>query len=118
MFGHFLGIMALFSVVPGGDGWTGLSLFEQSSTQLFIMFITLMISHGYSFFYNFIGKNEKTSVAELVRQFGAYSPEVEEMVVGDFFSRIFFTQLIVIIGGIIIVLTKSTIYLSAIFIIA
>jgi len=117
MFGHFIGIMALFSVVPGGDGWTGLNLFSQSSTQLLIMFITLLISHGYSFLYNFIGKNEKTSVVELIKQFGANSPEVGEMVVGDFFIRIFFTQFVVIIGGLIIVLTKGTIYLSAIFII-
>lgn len=118
MFGHFIGIMALFSLVPGGDGWTGLNLFSQSSTQLLTMLITLSISHGYSFFYNFIGKDEKTSIIKFINHDGANSPKVGDIILGDFFTRIFLTQFIVIIGGVIIALTKTTIYLSIIFIAA
>ncbi|MCX6752054.1 MAG: DUF6498-containing protein [Candidatus Nomurabacteria bacterium] len=119
MFGHFIGIMALFSVVPGGNGWTGLNLFNQSSVQLLTMLVTLSISHGYSFFYNFIGRNEKASIIELIKTepLGGNSPKIGKIIMGDFLIRIVLTQFTVIFGGIILVLTKTPIYLSAIFII-
>ncbi len=117
MFGHFIGIMALFSVIPGGDGWTGLDLLSQSSTQVLTILATLLISHGYSFFYNFIGRDEKASIIRLVKQVGVNSPKVGGVIMGDFFIRIFLTQFVIILGGVILALTKTAIYLSVIFII-
>ncbi len=117
MFGHFIVIMALFSVVPGGDGWTGLNLFSQSYMQLITMAITLFISHGYSFFFNFISRDERSSLVRLVDSEGADSRKVGNLLVGDVFKRIVLLQFILIFGGVVMALTRTTIYLSVIFII-
>jgi hypothetical protein len=116
MFGHFIGIMALFSVVPGGDGWTGLDLLSRSYANLATMFVTLMISHGYSLFYNFRIGGESETIINLAEK-NANSPKIGSIILGDFGIRLFLMQFIVIVGGVIIVLTKTTIYLSAIFIV-
>jgi len=117
MFAHFIGIMSLFSTIPGGDGFTGLNLFKDSSTQLLTMFITLCISHGYSFIYNFFGRDEKKSIISLVNQTGANSSRVGNVITGDFMTRVGFTQFIIIVGVFITGITRTTLYISVIFIV-
>lgn len=118
MFAHFIGIMSLYSVLPGGDGWTGINLLKQSYDILAISLVSLLINYTYSFYYNFIGRNEyeiilKTALEEKDKRKGT---KTGKLIVGGLMTRIVLIQLVVIIGGVILAATKTTIYLSIIFI--
>ena len=64
-----------------------------------------------------ISRDERSSLVRLVDSEGADSRKVGNLLVGDVFKRIVLLQFILIFGGVVMALTRTTIYLSVIFII-
>ncbi len=117
MFAHLVFIVGASSVFPDWNGLTGFDLLRSSLPNMITMFTVLMISHGYSFFYNFIkggeAQNIKLSIAE--------NPSINLMlsinnILGSLIKRITFTHFVLLIGFFIIILTKSPPYMAIFFI--
>ncbi len=117
-FGHFIVIMSLFSVVPGGDGFTGLMLYAQSQVQRTTMLITLLISHGYSFYYHFIIGGEKSFFIEKMGSAISDGQKAIAELARNYFLRIVFLQCLLLVGIAIIGFTGIPVYLAIVFILA
>ena len=102
MTGHLVFILAVGSISSSGT-----ISFEGILDELKLIIlpaIMLFVSHGYSFFKNFIGKKEfeNTSVAELM-----FSP----------YKRIIIMHITLIFGAFITIVTKMPFYIIALFIV-
>ncbi|MCX5714805.1 MAG: DUF6498-containing protein [Candidatus Omnitrophica bacterium] len=100
MFGHFIGIMAIFSILPGGNGWTGLNMLSRSFHEIAIIGISLFIGHALSYLSEY---KRKESIDKL-------------MIVDALCKRIIIMQGVLILGAVILAISKSPVYLSVIFI--
>jgi hypothetical protein len=116
MAAHLFFIMAIFSIVPGGDGWTGLSLFYNSTQEMFVMLITLFISHGYSFYHYFIKGGEAAQIEKSMGVSDVIGSKTAHRILKTLMLRIATTHVVLIVGIFILVLTKSTIVFSIVFI--
>ncbi len=116
MAAHLFLIMAIISIVPGGDGWTGLSLFYNSTQEIFVMLITLSISHGYSFYHYFIRGGEAAQIEKSMGVTDIIGSRTSQRILKTLMHRIFTTHVVLIVGIFILVFTKSAIAFSVVFI--
>ncbi len=117
MAAHLFFIMAIYSIVPGGDGWTGLTLFYNSTQEILVMLITLFISHGYSFYHYFIMDGEAARIEKAMMVDDVIGSRTTHRILKTLMLRIFTTHSILIVGMFILMLTRSTILFSIVFII-
>jgi hypothetical protein len=118
MAAHLFFIMAIYSIVPGGDGWTGLNLFHNSTREIGIMLITLFISHGYSFYHYFIKGGEAAQIEKSMGTHDVTGARTTHRVLKTLMLRIFTTHSILIVGMFILMLTRSTTVFAVVFIVA
>jgi len=97
MAGHLIFILAFFGPKQPPSSFLPMDLFANSFKEVATAFFSIFVSHGISFFHNFIGNREfeNTDSDELMR-----AP----------YNRIFIMHLTVIGGGWLSVLTRPSIY--------
>lgn len=116
MAAHLFFIMAIYSIIPGGDGWTGLTLFYNSTQEILVMLITLFISHGYSFYHYFIRGGEAARIEKTMGASDVIGSKTAHGILKTLMLRIVTTHAVLIIGIFVLILTRSTIAFSIIFI--
>lgn len=107
---HYGGFMAAHLIfifaISAGFNSINISEFQTAGailTSILIPLLALVISHGFSFFTNFIGKKEylKVSIAEL-------------MILP--YKRVIIMHITLLIGGFIMIITKAPVYVLILFI--
>lgn len=80
------------------------------------MWAALILSHGYSFLYNFIGQKEYAGILDKLNQPRVKVEWIANLIFVNFIPRIIYTQGILIIGMFIIGITQAHIYFLLFFV--
>lgn len=111
-FMFFIPFMALFSALPGGNGWTGLALLSEHMNDLVFFASILFIRYAISFFVNFVGKGEYREFEEL----DVNTPRFGGKLIGNLLTRLILMQFVIGLGLFIVAFTRAPVYFGAFFV--